>query len=328
VANVGVIGLGNWGTALAEHLARAGHTVIGWDRESSVVSGVKNNHLNPIALTDIELHHNLDATYDINEAAAQPFVILVVSSSAMTSVLKSLKMKPGSVLVSAIKGLDSETLETPIQVASRILSNDISLACLSGPSFARDVIADKPCSVVAASADEKVARSVAELFTARQFRAYTSTDTLGVELGGVLKNVIAVAAGAADGLELGDSARMAVMTRGLHEITRLAVAMGAKERTLSGLSGMGDLMMTASSTLSRNRTVGFKLGQGERLESILNSLGSVAEGVRTAEIVEKLSIRYKVEMPISERVLKLIRGIMTPEELLRDLLARPIKSEF
>ncbi len=325
---VGVIGLGHWGTALAEHLARAGHDVLGWDKESAVVAGINSSHLNPMALPDVELSSGFSATHDINEAASRPFVVLVVSSSAMTIVMNQLKMAPDSVLISAIKGLDSDTLETPIQAASRIMPPNINLACLSGPSFAKDVIADKPCSVVAASKDEKVARSVAELFTARNFRVYTSTDTLGVELGGVLKNVIALAAGAADGLELGDSARMAVMTRGLHEITRLAVAMGAKERTLSGLSGMGDLMMTASSTLSRNRTVGFRLGQGERLESILNNLGSVAEGVRTAEIVERLSHKYGVEMPISERVLKLIRGVMTPEELLRDLLSRPIKSEF
>jgi glycerol-3-phosphate dehydrogenase (NAD(P)+) len=306
----------------------AGHDVLGWDKESAVVAGINSNHLNPLALPDIELSSNLAATHDINEVAGRPFVVLVVSSSAMTVVMNQLKMEPGSVLISAIKGLDSNTLETPIQAAARIIPSVVNLACLSGPSFAKDVIADKPCSVVAASKDEKVARAVAELFTARNFRVYTSTDTLGVELGGVLKNVIALAAGAADGLELGDSARMAVMTRGLHEITRLAVAMGAKERTLSGLSGMGDLMMTASSPLSRNRTVGYRLGRGERLESILNNLGSVAEGVRTAEIVERLSLKYGVEMPISERVLKLVRGIMTPEELLKDLLARPIKSEF
>ncbi len=328
MAQVGVIGLGHWGTALAEHLARAGHDVLAWDRESAVVSGINSNHINPLALAEVELSPNLNATYNIDEAAAREFVVLVVSSSAMTEVMKKLTMKPGSVLISAIKGLDAQTLETPTQVAARVMPAGIRLACISGPSFAKDVIADKPCSVVAASVDEGVARAVAELFTARQFRVYTSTDTIGVELGGVLKNVIALAAGAADGLELGDSARMAVMTRGLHEITRLAVAMGAKERTLSGLSGMGDLMMTASSSLSRNRTVGFRLGRGERLESILTNLGSVAEGVRTAEIVESLSKKYGVEMPISERVLKLVRGTMTPEELLRDLLSRPIKSEF
>jgi len=328
MAKVGVLGLGHWGTALAEHLASSGHEVVGWDKESAVVSGIKNDHMNPNALTDIELSHNLTASYDIKDAASQPFVVLTVSSSAMGIVLKMVNLQPGTILVSAIKGLDGETLETPIQLAKRLLPANIGLACLSGPSFAKDVVAGKPCSVVSASSDEKIARAVAELFTARNFRAYTSTDTLGVELGGVLKNVIAVAAGASDGLELGDSARTAVMTRGLHEITRLAVAMGAQERTLAGLSGMGDLMMTASSALSRNRTVGFRLGRGERLESILNNLGSVAEGVKTAEIVEKLSQRYQVEMPISERVLKLIRGVMTPEELLRDLLARPIKSEF
>lgn len=328
MANIGVVGLGNWGTALAQHLARSGHRVIGWAREPEIVDGITKTHHNPLALSEVELSPNLVPTGDLNLTASQDFVVLVVSSSALKSTISSLKLKPTSVLVSAVKGLDSESLETPLQLATHLLPKGTKLACISGPSFARDVVADKPCSVVSASKDDSTAQAVAEIFSARSFRVYTSTDPLGVELGGVLKNVIALAAGVSDGLGLGDSARTAVITRGLHEITRLAVAMGAQERTLSGLSGLGDLVMTASSDLSRNRTVGVRLGKGEKLDSILKSLGSVAEGVRTAEIVEKLSNRYQVQMPISEHVLKLIRGSITPQQLIAGLISRPIKSEY
>lgn len=217
---------------------------------------------------------------------------------------------------------------TPLQYLEERIKAPLSYGVLSGPSFAKDVVQGRPCGVVAASRDETTARRIAELFSSESMKVYVSLDPLGVELGGAVKNVIALAAGLSDGLGFGESARAGLITRGLAEIMRLAEAMGAKRETLAGLSGLGDLSMTASSPTSRNYTVGFRLGKGEKLSDILFDLGSVAEGVHTAPIVMKLALRYSVEVPICEQVNQLLLGKSTPKELVRNLMARPLRSEF
>lgn len=332
MAKVSLLGLGNWGTSLAHHLGTHGHKVTAWAREDDIVEGINKVHRNPFCLNDIELSHNITATNDLSATLDSDILIIVFASIALKEMIPKLQLKKGAILVSAIKGLEAESLLTPLQYAEQflpsVIRDKVKLAVISGPSFARDVINDKPCAVVTAAKDEDTALTVAKIFTAGSFRSYISTDPIGVELGGVLKNVIALAAGVSDGLGLGDSARTALITRGLAEITRLSVAMGADQRTLAGLSGLGDLVMTASSDLSRNRTVGLKLGAGEKLATILNEIGSTAEGVKTAPLVVKLGEKYSVDMPISKGVLALLQGQATAKEMLNALLSRPIKREW
>ncbi|RMG41293.1 MAG: NAD(P)-dependent glycerol-3-phosphate dehydrogenase, partial [Candidatus Dadabacteria bacterium] len=296
---ISVLGLGNWGTALANHLAQAGYLVTGWSIESDIVESINKNHINCRYQSGTTLSSNLRATSELVEALDNQIIVLVVPSDALSDVLPRVNLEEGSLLVSAVKGLEKSSLKTPLQYARQVLGDKVKLSVLSGPSFAVDVVAGKPCGVVAASEHEEDARLTANIFSHGNMRVYISTDPLGVELGGILKNVIALAAGISDGMGLGDSARAGLITRGLAEITRLAVAMGANEKTLSGLSGLGDLVMTASCDTSRNRTVGLRLGRGEKLQKIIDTLGSVAEGVKTAPLVMQLAENYGVEMPIT-----------------------------
>ena len=329
MSKIAVLGMGNWGTALANHLSLKGMDVLGWCPEPEVAKEINASHRNPLYQSSVTLSSELKATTNLVEVLDRKYIVLVFPSQFLGEMLPKIRPTVDSpVIISAIKGLESESLKTPLQYAASVCASNIKLSVVSGPSFARDVVAGKPCGVVAASSSEAVAREVAELFSGQQLRAYVSTDPLGVEMGGVLKNVIAVAAGVCDALNLGDSARAAVITRGLAEITRLGVAMGAKEQTFFGLAGMGDLLMTASCDTSRNRTVGLRLGRGESLKAIIESLGSVAEGVKTAPAVQKLAMAYKVEMPISSQVLQLIEGKVSPAEMIETLMSRPLKSEF
>lgn len=322
------MGLGNWGTALANHLASNRNSVLGWSIEPEVVSGINKENRNPNYLSDVQLHKNLSATENLEETLSSDFVLLVVPSAAMEEVLPKIKLRDGTILVSAVKGIVEKQCMTPLQYARSVLPKSIQLAVLSGPSFAKDVVRGKPCGIVAAANSEEVAMKVAELFSVGSMKAYASTDPLGVELGGILKNVIALAAGICDGLDLGESARAGVITRGLAEMMRLAEVLGADRQTLSGLSGLGDLAMTSTSPLSRNRTVGFLLGQGKSLDEIIASLGSVAEGVRTTPLVISLAQKAGVEMPIAEEVSRVLKEETSPEQLVEALLSRPLKREF
>ena len=326
--SVAVIGLGNWGTALAHHLAGKGIDVVGWGREPEIAHSIATSHRNSLYLSDIELHPNVRATSSLTDTAGAQVMVLAFPSAGLEEILPQLAPREDTIIVSAIKGLEFSTRRTPLQCARSILGDTISLSVLSGPSFARDVVQRRPCGVVVASERESVARTIAELFTNETMRAYISTDPLGVELGGILKNVIALAVGVSDGLALGDSARAGLITRGLAEMMRFAAAEGADVRTLSGLSGLGDLAMTATSDLSRNRTVGLRLGRGESLDSIIKSLGSVAEGVRTTFAVEELARTLHIEMPITTHVAQLLRGEASAAEMARRLITRPVKPEF
>lgn len=325
---VTVLGLGNWGTAIANLLANNGFTVTGWTIEKEIAEGINTTHRNPIYLSEVELAGSIRATLDIEEALQNSFVVLVLPSAALPDVVPKIKVPADTVLVSAVKGFESNSITTPLQYCRANLPQICKLVVLSGPSFARDIVAGQPAGVVAASDDEQAARQVASVFTGNSLRVYLSSDPLGVELGGILKNVIALAAGVADGIDLGDSARAGLITRGLAEMMRLAKAMGAEVQTLAGLSGLGDLVMTASCNTSRNRTVGLRLGQGESMDHIIKTLGSVAEGVKTTPLVLALAKKYGVEMPISTQVARLINGEIAPEDFGKMYIGRPMKFEF
>ena len=328
VPSVSVLGLGNWGTALAHHLADKGIAVIGWSRESDVVSSIQHSRLHPHCLKEFRLSPNIQVTGDLELALTAQVIVLVTPSDALVQMVPALARASGAIVVSAVKGFEMQSKSTPLGYMAQIAPQLSRTVVFSGPSFAHDVMSGKPCGVVAASNNADAAAQVAKLFSGRSMKVYTSDDPIGVELGGAVKNVIAVAAGVSDGLELGDSARAGLITRGLAEMMRLAQALGAKRETLSGLSGLGDLSMTATSAQSRNRTVGFRLGRGEGLAEIISTLGSVAEGVRSAPIVEALALQHKVEMPIVHAVGKLLRAELSAQELVRELVSRPTKAEF
>lgn len=329
--DISVLALGNWGTALANHLAEKGLNVLGWSIESEVVNSINDRGRHPFYQKEISICPRFEATTDLNRALnASRMWVLAFPSSALGEMTGRLmnKCTTQHVLVSAIKGMDESTLLTPLQHLSRYLKADVSTVVLSGPSFARDIIALRPSSLVAASNSHSSADLVAKTFSSKWMKIYTSNDPLGVELGGITKNVVALATGVCDGLGLGDSARAALVTRGLAEMMRLADAAGAKRITLSGLSGLGDLVLTSFCDTSRNRTVGLRLGRGEKLSDILGTLGSVAEGVKSAPLLLQLARKHQVEMPITEAVVKMLNDQISSKEMAEMLLARPMRSEF
>jgi glycerol-3-phosphate dehydrogenase (NAD(P)+) len=282
------------------HLATKGFDVLGWSIEDEVVTSINEYNKHPRFHSHIQLSSVFRATNDLSEVLTRDLLVLAVPSSAISEVFPKLVSRRSPLVVSAIKGLDSKTLLTPLQALKHFGIEHSGAAVLSGPSFARDVVRGLPCGLVSASSNESVARSIADIFSNDAMKVYISTDPLGVELGGIVKNVVALAAGVCDGLELGDSARAGLITRGLAEMIRLARAMGAQLETLAGLSGLGDLVMTATCDTSRNRTVGLELGRGKKLPDILRELGSVAEGVETTPLVLELARKFNVEMPISQ----------------------------
>jgi glycerol-3-phosphate dehydrogenase (NAD(P)+) len=329
---IGVVGLGNWGTALAEHLARQGYPVRAWDRDAEVVRGIQESGRNPKYQSHVQLSPALQATEKISELWSAEVLLIVIPSAALADFVCTLQADTNVIaarfIVSAVKGFEPQSLKTPIQYFRESTAFSGAYAVLSGPSFAADIILQKPCGLVAAAEDAEAARYIAELFSSESMRVYTSTDITGVELGGILKNVIAIAVGISDGLELGDSARAGLVTRGLAEMVRLAETLGAKKETLFGLSGLGDLVMTATCDTSRNRTVGLRLGRGEDLNAIIQSLGSVAEGVKTAPVLLKVAREKGIELPICEHVFKILDGSSTSQEVIQSLFSRPVKQEY
>jgi glycerol-3-phosphate dehydrogenase (NAD(P)+) len=325
---IGVLGLGNFGTALAAHLSEKHENVLAWSQEEDVVNSVNTQNKNIRYLSHINLSPNLKATTDLNEMGQEDFLVVALPAVALQDVFPKLILSKNTVLVSATKGIDHKSGLTPLSSAKIHFGENRHYAVLSGPGFAKDLASGKPAALVSASEDLNIAQKVAEIFTHRNFRVYISNDPIGVELGGILKNVIAIATGISDGLNLGDSARAALVTRGFAEMLRLSLAMGAKTETLMGLSGMGDLVLTATCDSSRNRTLGLKLGQGESLSDIIKNLGSIAEGASSAELVVRLAKKHGVEMPIAEQVHAVLKNEITPMEMLKNLLNRPLKKEF
>lgn len=332
VGRVAVIGGGAWGTTLADLLARKGLTVTIWAREPEVVQGINRDHVNAIFLPDAPLAPALQATGDVAAAVRQAQVVVCAVPShavrtVMTAAAVALQGDAAPFVVNVSKGLEPEAQERLSCVLAQVFGHATPVAVLSGPSFAREVYERQPTAVVAAAGDHDVARRVQELFSTGSFRVYSHTDVVGVELGGALKNVIALAAGIAEGLGLGYNPRAALITRGLAELTRLGVTMGADPLTFAGLAGLGDLVLTATGALSRNRTLGVELGQGRRLEEILASRKSVAEGVTTARTAVALGERHGVELPIAREVSAILFAGKAPRQAIADLMERALKPE-
>ncbi len=326
-----VIGGGSWGTALARVLTDKGPVTL-WARSAEVVEGINRDHRNPRYQSEIELPEALSATGDLEEAlAGAQLVCVVVPSHAMRAVMAraAKHLRPGTPIVSASKGIENQTLKTMEEVLTDVLPRALwaELAFLSGPSFARETLLEMATAVTVAARFHGVAQAVQAAFSTHYFRCYTTEDVTGVELGGALKNVVAIASGVAHGLGLGHNSRAGLLTRGLAEISRLAVARGANPLTLSGLAGMGDLVLTCTGDLSRNRQVGVKLGQGMSLDEILSGMNQVAEGVRTARSAYNLAQREGVEMPIATEVYRLLYEGKSPAQGVADLMGRDLKRE-
>jgi len=329
---IAVIGGGSWGTALADLLAGNGHDTILWVHEHPLVSEIETTRVNTIYLPGISLHPALRVTNSLEAALADRTIVLLVTPvQVMRSVLAQAGglIGPDVLLVNASKGIELTTLKTVSQICCEILGSDIltRYVALSGPTFAREVAGGLPTLIVAASHREACALRMQAALSNSAFRAYTNGDVIGVELGGAVKNVIAIASGICDGLGFGYNARAALITRGLAEMNRLGLAMGAQNATFAGLAGMGDLVLTCTGDLSRNRTVGFKLGQGMRLDDILSEMRMVAEGVKTAESVYLLSRRLQVEMPIVEKAYQILHEDKPAREAVIELMARELKAE-
>jgi glycerol-3-phosphate dehydrogenase (NAD(P)+) len=327
--DVAVIGGGSWGTALGAHLARAGGRVRLWVREPEVARAINEGRENPRYLEGVALPDGLCALTDLAEAArAAPALVIAIPSEFCREVYRQLRplAAPGSPLVSATKGIETGSLQRMTEVGNDEMPGH-PLAVLSGPSFALEVARGQPTAVVVASADAEVAEALQRRFSARTFRVYTSDDVVGVELAGALKNVIAIAAGIVAGLGYGHNTVAALITRGLAEISRLAVALGGRPDTLAGLAGLGDLVLTCTGGLSRNRRVGERLGSGRSLDEALHETDMVAEGVRTTLAACALAERAGVEMPIASQMRAVLYGGKPPREALDELMLRTLKRE-
>jgi len=328
--DITVLGAGSWGTTLANLLAVKGHKVTIWAREAEVAAGINSSGVNEVFLPGVRLSPDLKAMAGLKEAVAGAQMVLSVAPShGVRAVFEKIKgaLPEGVLLVSASKGIEQGSLLTPSAIIGEVLSLDRSVTVLSGPSFAKEVSAGLPAAVSAADHVLERARIVQEAFSTPCFRVYTSADVVGVELGGALKNVIAIASGISDGLGLGFNARAALITRGLAEISRLGEALGAKARTFAGLSGLGDLVLTCTGPLSRNYSVGLALGRGLCIDEIVSSMEMVAEGVKTSKAVLTLAGQKGVDMPIAEAVCSVIEGEVRPKEAVLGLMRRGLKEE-
>ncbi len=328
-----VIGGGSWGTALASVLGDNGHDVTIWSHDAEVAKALAAQHENPRYLPGFRLADRVTGTHDLAESLAGAELVVAVNPSHVTrAVMREAApaLPRATPIVCATKGIENDTLLTMNEVLEDVLPAEMHpyLVCLSGPSFAKEVMQKMPTAVVAASPWEKMAQRVQRAFANDHFRVYTSVDVAGVELGGSLKNVCAIAAGISDGMGFGSNTRAAIMTRGLAELVRLAMRKGANPLTLSGLAGMGDLVLTCTGELSRNRTVGLGLGRGQKLSEVLAGMTQVAEGVRTAKSVHDLSRKLLVDMPLHDAIYRILYEDLPPKAALQLLTSRELKSEF
>lgn len=330
---IGVVGAGSWGTALANLLAVKGYSIDLWVFEKEVIDQIQNLGENQYFLPDLKLSPNLNPHNDLARVVTgKDLLLLVVPSHVMreTTLDMTEHVAPDTVIASASKGIENKTHLTMTGVLQETLPQVPleHLAVLSGPSFAREVAQNLPTVVTAASKDLEIAALVQQVMSTPYFRVYTSDDLMGVELGGSLKNVIAIAAGVIDGMQLGLNTRAALITRGMTEIRRLGLKMGANPRTFTGLAGFGDLILTCTGDLSRNHTVGKKIGEGQKIKDILAEMRMVAEGVKTAKSVYNLSRKLGVEMPISHEIYRLIYEDLDPKEAVHRLMTRDLKKEL
>jgi glycerol-3-phosphate dehydrogenase (NAD(P)+) len=324
-----VVGAGAWGTALADLIARNGHHTTIWAREPDVVTDVNTNHRNTRFLHGATLSPALTATDDLAAAVADASTITFVAPShVLRAVIRSAAhaVRADAILIVATKGIERETFALMTDIVAEELPGR-SVVALSGPSFAAEVAMRQPTAVVAASRDSGAALRTQQLFSSPEFRVYTQRDVVGVELGGALKNVMAVATGVLDGLGLGFNPRAALITRGLAEMTRLGVALGAEAPTFAGLAGMGDLVLTCTGSLSRNRTVGVEIGQGRPVEEVLHARETIAEGVITTQSAHALALSREVEMPIVRTMHRILFEAMPPRDAIAELMARALRAE-
>lgn len=329
---IAVLGAGSWGTTLAALLAEKEFDVALWARTPELARAISKTHENQVYLPGLKLPERLRGTSSLEEALkGATMVVNAIPSHGIRKVFE----KAGAyisgepVIVSAAKGIEEGTLRTPSWILKEVLPElrYDSIVVLSGPSFALEVSRKLPAAVSAASASAASALKVQQAFSTESFRVYTNTDTVGVEVGGALKNVVAIASGISDGLKLGCNARAALITRGLAEMTRLGVRMGGHSQTFAGLSGLGDLVLTCTGALSRNYTVGVEIGRGRSMEDVVGSMRMVAEGVKTSNAVKSLAFMHGVEMPIAEEVWQILYNNKPAKEAVLDLMTRELKSE-
>jgi glycerol-3-phosphate dehydrogenase (NAD(P)+) len=327
---IAVLGAGSWGTALAVHCGRVGHDVRLWGRDHALMDEIARARENAGYLPAIRVGDNVTATASLETALADvPIVIAAVPSHGMRHVLRRAAplLRRGAIVVSATKGLETDSLDRMSQVMAEETGGAHPIAVLSGPSFALEVARGLPTAVVVASADAGTATRVQDSLKGPTLRLYASDDVTGVEFGGALKNVIAIAAGVVEGLGIGHNAMAALITRGLVEMSRLACAEGSRRDTLAGLSGLGDLVLTCTGDLSRNRRVGIELGRGRQLREILAQTKMVAEGVRTTGAALALGARHGVELPLAAQMSAVLEGQTTAREAVEVLMLRPQRSE-
>lgn len=322
---ISVIGAGSWGTALCVLLGQKGFPVTLWVRREDLLQKIAQTNENDEYLPGVLLPENVYFTNNLAEAVQnRDIIILAVPSHATEKICTAIDpfVKKNTTIVNVAKGLEEKTFRRLSQIIQDNISSDCQIAVLSGPNHAEEVGSCIPSATVVASCDENTARAVQDIFMSPYFRVYTNPDMIGVELGGALKNVIAIGAGLCEGLGYGDNTKSALVTRGLAEITRLGIAMGAKSKTFSGLSGVGDLFVTCTSPHSRNRYVGLMLGEGKSLQEILSSMKMVAEGINSTRAAYQLSMEYGINMPITTEVYNILFRGVDPREATRNLMKR------
>jgi len=328
---ISIIGAGAFGTAMAAAAARAGNDVLLWAHDPAVAEGIRETGLNPNYLAGVKLGENVRATNDVVEAATfSDTLFMVVPSHHYREVLGNLSTHlthPVSV-ISGTKGIENETLERMSQISAHVLGERLrAFAVLSGPTFALECARADPTAAVIASKDLELAQQMQQAMSSSTFRLYHSSDVIGVELAGSLKNVVAIAAGVLEGLGLGANTNAALITRGLHEITKLGIALGGRPETFAGLAGMGDLVLTCTGALSRNRTVGVLLGQGRKLEDILRDAKFVAEGIKTSKSAKQLADQHQIEMPITSEMYRVLYEDESVRGSIQKLMTRALKAE-
>ena len=330
---VSIIGAGSFGTALSVVLGHGGFSVTLWARENDVVEKINSERKNPDYISDVKLPDSVSATSSLEVALDSAEILLFATPThALRSVATNVKpfISGQEIIVTVSKGIEKDTFMTPTQILVSVFDGVIledQIGVLSGPSHAEEVSKFKPTTVVAAAYSKRVARIIQETFMTPMFRVYLNQDIIGVEIGAALKNIMAIAAGIADGADMGDNAKAALITRGLHEMKRMGVAMGASQDTFSGLTGLGDLIVTCTSEHSRNRYVGYNIGQGKKLDEIITGMNMVAEGVKTTDSVNQWAEKNNVEMPITRAVHKVLFENMDPTDALIELMTRNPKEE-
>jgi glycerol-3-phosphate dehydrogenase (NAD(P)+) len=329
-----MIGAGSFGTALSIVLARAGNDVQMWARESEVAYRINNHHINDDYIPDVTLPDSITCHTELADALQdRDIVVFATPSHAVRPMAEKVKphLNGDELIVNVAKGIENETYLTMSQVLTEVLEGKIiedHIGVIYGPSHAEEVSRFKPTTVVATAYSKSTARTIQDTFMTPMFRVYLNTDIMGVEIGGSVKNIMAIAAGIVDGAELGDNAKAALITRGLHEMKRLGMSLGASQDTFSGLTGMGDLIVTCTSEHSRNRFVGYNIGQGKKLDNIINNMNMVAEGVKTTKSVKGWAKELGVEMPITDAVYSVLFEDKDPKDALYELMTRMAKEEI